>query len=198
MSLTPSRRAPSNRHLPLPSPSTSLRSQASSLPPDAWSSPPLASSSSSSKTSYTSFSRSLKPKRKSDPSSLLFSVGEPVLVSVLSGGTGGGLPAVGVVVEMWEREEEEGGSEDEEEGSESDLGGVDGEAEGRDGVEKEGKGMWVRVKWFQRVREVPSMMQSRLGGVGDKVSFDFLPFVLLAASSARILSISQDVDGHGS
>lgn len=69
---------------------------------------------------------------------------------------------------MWEREEEEGASEEEEEDkSESDLGGVEGEAEGRE--QKEAVGMWVRVKWFQRVREVPSMMHQRLGGVGDKV-----------------------------
>ena len=104
---------------------------------------------------------------------------------------------MGVVVEMWEREEEEeeeggGSEEEEEEKSESDLGGVEGEAEGRgDGrEEKEGVGMWVRVKWFQRVREVPSMMHQRLGGVGDKVSLSVSLSLLPSFLRARFPSFS--------
>lgn len=66
------------------------------------------------------------------------------------------MPAVGVVVEMWERSD--GEDEEEAEGIESEAG------------EGEGEGMWVRVKWFQRVREVPRMMHQRLGGLADPVS----------------------------
>ena len=185
-SLTP-RRAPSARHMPLPSPTTSQRSStgaSSSGPIDTWSSPALPSSSSSGgKTSYSSFTRTSKPKRKSDaPISTSFAVGSTVLVSVLSGGaSGGGLPAVGVVVEMWER----GGDEDDEEG------------DGGEGIEEEigegeGKGMWVRVKWFQRVRECPRMMQTRLGGLSDPVSLTPL------SGRARVRSRYRPRAGHSS
>lgn len=167
MSFTPRRRT-APRHLPLPSPSTRPSSPAlGQQHPDVWSSDALPSSSNSTtKLSYSSFVRTIQPNKKkggSLPQRQVYRVGDVVLVSVLRGGAGGVLPAVGVIIEMWERLPPPEKEDDE-------MEKVEGEDDEDEDVALESEGMYVRVKWFQRIKELPRVMQDRVGGLNDPVS----------------------------
>jgi len=159
MTTPPPRRRNALRGLPVPSPSPSRGASVSSKATEKWTATPTAHA--DRRDYYTGFeragpvvgeskSRSKKKgavKEEQGPTS--FDLGDTVLIRVERG-----LPAVGVIVEMWERIADEDAAPDD--------GPVNPEVADEEPGEK-----YVRVKWFQRVKELPSMMAVRLKRAGS-------------------------------
>lgn len=153
----------SMRGLPVPSPSPSRASSTSSRTTDRWASVPVYSQ--AKRVYYTAFERtassslssSAKAKGKQkevEPD--LYEVGDTVLIRVDRGP-----PGIGVIVELWERDEDDKEDEDVEGGGGSRPPPDADDTE--DGPKNElGGEKYVRIKWFQRVKELPSMMANRL------------------------------------
>lgn len=158
MTTPPPRRRNALRGLPVPSPSPSRGASVSSKETEKWLSAPTYHA--NRRDFYTAFERAVpiaahakaKRKKKADkeePGPTTYELGQTVLIRVERG-----LPAVGVIVEMWERIADEDAAPDSEP--------LDPEA-----AEEEPGEKYVRVKWFQRVKELPSMMAVRLKQAGS-------------------------------